>query len=325
MRKIKSLLLVLICLLIVSCGEKNESKDVMNHELSTIVTEAGKNAQELNIKSIMEEICSNQYSGRVAGTDENVRTSNFIKNYFESIGLEPFNGDSYYQTFYSRNLGIYNSLEGNVDNVIGVIKGEDSSKAVVISAHFDHVTYRGEKLPGAIDNASGVATILECSKDLVARLKEKQFKHDIIIAAFNAEELGLNGCEAFIKENKSKYKDWYNINIDCIGMNTGKGLAIKNSQKESDELYKDFTKVLKENNIKCEEVPYAYSGGRIVGTSDHILFQYDGDAAFIVGQDGIGEVVHTPKDNLSVVDYENITHIKDAIVDFIIKTDGKIY
>ena len=40
---------------------------------------------------------------------------------------------------------IFNPNEENdnvVNNVIGVIKGKDSTKAVVISAHFDHVTVR---------------------------------------------------------------------------------------------------------------------------------------------------------------------------------------
>ena len=74
---------------------------------------------------------------------------------------------------------IFNPNEENdneVNNIIGFIKGKDSSKAVVISAHFDHVTIRQKleeasnnndnsqikvtKIEGAIDNASGISVLL---------------------------------------------------------------------------------------------------------------------------------------------------------------------
>ena len=74
-----------------------------------------------------------------------------------------------------------------VNNIIGVIKGKDSSKAVVISAHLDHVTVRERiqetanindssqmkitKIEGAIDNASGVSVLLESAKDLASKYK----------------------------------------------------------------------------------------------------------------------------------------------------------
>lgn len=324
MKKLKIFAVILLCFFITSCSPFGEG-DVANQANTTVTVEAGKNAQDLDVKSIMDEICSDEYLGRVAGTEENVKAGKFIKNYYEAIGLEPFAGGDYYQEFKASGVPRI-VLSGEVDNVLGVIKGKDSSKAVVLSAHFDHVTGADNKgLPGAIDNASGVATLLEAAKDLVVKSKVEQFDYDIIIAAFNAEELGLFGCDEFVKAYGDKYDDWYNINIDCIGMNSGKGLAIQNKDSNSNELYKDFIKVLKENGVPCADVPYAYSGGRVVGTSDHQIFQQNGDAAFIVGQDGIGDVVHTPDDNLSIVDYKSIELVKNALVDFIIKSNGKIY
>ena len=329
MKKLKAIVLVLLSFAVVSCGttaQNESSKDVMSQATTTITSEAGKNAYELDVKSIMEEICSDEYLGRIAGTEENIKAGQFIKNYYETIGLSPFNGESFFQNFKCSNLGANMSQNGSVDNVVGFIKGKDSSKAIVISAHFDHVAYQGTtKLPGAIDNASGIATLLEVAKDLSTKSKEEAFKYDIVFAAFNAEEEGLFGSDAFVDEYKSKYDQWYNINIDCIGMNTGKGLAVKNQKENCNELYKDFIKVLDENNVKYEDIPYASQNGRIVGTSDHAIFQHNGDAALVVGQDGIGGIVHTPDDNLSVVDFDNITQIKNAIVDFVNKNSEKMY
>ncbi|EPZ61130.1 hypothetical protein H476_0326 [[Clostridium] sordellii VPI 9048] len=36
--------------------------------------------------------------------------------------------------------------------------------------------------------------------------------------AFNAEEIGVLGSEYFYKEIQEEYKDFYNINIDCVGV-----------------------------------------------------------------------------------------------------------
>ncbi|HCM13208.1 MAG TPA: hypothetical protein DHW85_08510, partial [Lachnospiraceae bacterium] len=46
-------------------------------------------------------------------------------------------------------------------NIAGAIEGEDSSKVLLISAHFDHVGKIGDMIwRGALDNASGVCALL---------------------------------------------------------------------------------------------------------------------------------------------------------------------
>ena len=54
-------------------------------------------------------------------------------------------------------------------------------------------------------------------------------------------------------------------------------------------------------------------------------FRRGDDAALVIGQDGIVGIVHSEEDNMSIVDFESIESIKDALVDFIIKSDNKIY
>ncbi len=321
------------------------SKDIVTYEES-LNTEAGKNPEQLDVKSIMSELTSDEYLSRVVGTDENTKSAEFIKNYFEAAGLEPFNDGSFYHEVYLNKemRSIFNPNEENnnkVNNIIGVIKGKDSSKAVVISAHLDHVTVRervGEtsssddskikvtKIQGAIDNASGIAVLLESAKNLTKYYKNEKPEYDIIFAAFNAEELGLIGSSKFVEEFKGNYEDWYNINIDCVGMKGNEGLAIKNTSPLCEELYDDFIEVLDEDKVYYEMVPYARNeDGRIVGSSDHMSFRRGNDASLVIGQDGIVGIVHSESDNMSIVDFELIEGIKDALVDFIIKNDNKIY
>ena len=49
-------------------------------------------------------------------------------------------------------------------NVIGVIKGVDTTSSIVLGAHLDHLGNNGLMFPGALDNASGVALQLAVAK-----------------------------------------------------------------------------------------------------------------------------------------------------------------
>jgi Zn-dependent M28 family amino/carboxypeptidase len=84
-------------------------------------------------------------------------------------------------------------------NVIGVLPGSDPALAdqyVVLSAHLDHVG-RDSHLPGdkihngAMDNAAGVATMLEVARAF-AKAKDRP-KRSILFVALTAEEDGLLG------------------------------------------------------------------------------------------------------------------------------------
>ena len=88
------------------------------------------------------------------------------------------------------------------DNVIGVLRGTDPAlrnEYVVISAHLDHVgvgePINGDSIyNGAMDNASGIATLIETAAAAAAR---GGFKRSIVFAAVTAEEKGLLGSRYF--------------------------------------------------------------------------------------------------------------------------------
>ena len=78
-------------------------------------------------------------------------------------------------------------------NVAGGKRGSDPKlrdEYVVLSAHFDHL---GKGFPGAMDNASGVASLIEIAK----QLKRKKTKRSIIVLAVTGEENGLLGSKYF--------------------------------------------------------------------------------------------------------------------------------
>ncbi len=104
------------------------------------------------------------------------------------------------------------SIEGTVafessdvesQNVVGVLKGSDpvlKDQYVVLSAHLDHVgvgqPINGDRIyNGAMDNASGVATLLEVA-DLMHEAG-KTYRRSVLFVAVTAEEKGLLGSRYF--------------------------------------------------------------------------------------------------------------------------------
>jgi Zn-dependent M28 family amino/carboxypeptidase len=88
------------------------------------------------------------------------------------------------------------------DNVIGILRGTDPAlrdQYVIVSAHLDHVgageAIKGDPIyNGAMDNASGIATLIETAAALAAK---GGLKRSIIFAAVTAEEKGLLGSRYF--------------------------------------------------------------------------------------------------------------------------------
>jgi len=99
-------------------------------------------------------------------------------------------------------------------NIIGVIKGE-SDKSIIISAHYDHLDRVPEiYYPGADDNASGVAALLELAEEFS---QYETLKYTIIFIAATAEESGLLGSQYHVEQpGFDPGKVVLNVNIDMI-------------------------------------------------------------------------------------------------------------
>jgi hypothetical protein len=102
-------------------------------------------------------------------------------------------------------------------NVVGEIPGQDPSKIYLLSAHFDSIA--SDKTdqsvaPGALDNATGVATLLETARVLT----EFQLPHPVHIVFFDVEEVGLQGSTAFADRASREERPYVaGMNIDSVG------------------------------------------------------------------------------------------------------------
>lgn len=92
------------------------------------------------------------------------------------------------------------------ENVVGILPGSDpvlKSQFVVLSAHLDHLGV-GEPIGGdsvfngAMDNAAGIATLIEAAVDTAAAVAARgPFKRTLVFLAVTAEEKGLLGSRYF--------------------------------------------------------------------------------------------------------------------------------
>jgi hypothetical protein len=101
-------------------------------------------------------------------------------------------------------------VAGLVHNVVGRLAGRDPSRAVLLVAHYDTVA----TAPGAADDGSGVAALLETARALRAGPPPA---NDIIFLFTDGEEIGLLGSQSFIEREPWAYAAGVVLNFDSAG------------------------------------------------------------------------------------------------------------
>lgn len=108
-------------------------------------------------------------------------------------------------------------------NVVGIIEGSDptlKAQTVILSAHLDHIGIKENAKPGedrinngALDNASGVATLLEVARGF--KNTKVRPKRSIVLLALTGEEKGLVGSDYFANNPTVKKADIAaDVNLD---------------------------------------------------------------------------------------------------------------
>lgn len=120
--------------------------------------------------------------------------------------------------------------EGIGSNVIAVLPGSDpvlKDEYIVLGAHLDHLGYNHEMMPGAHDNASGVAVLLAAAQ-AITRAKVP-LKRSVLLLLFGAEEQGVKGSEVYVASPavpNGKVRAFLNLESvgrgEQIGVSSGK-------------------------------------------------------------------------------------------------------
>jgi hypothetical protein len=258
--------------------------------------------------SVVNYLSGKDLKGRGLGTRELDQAAAVIAQRFEDVGLLPggtANG-SWYQEWVDPELKIV------MRNVVGVLPGKNplyAGQSVILGAHYDHLgtapasvipAERGQVHPGADDNASGVAVLLE----LASRLPlAPTMERGIVFVAFTGEEAGRKGSRHYV-ENERRYpvsRAVGMINLDTVGRLGRNKLIVlgAGTAKEWAQLFREIG--------KAERVEIATSDQQL-DSSDHVSFQEAGVPAVQLFT-GPHLDYHRPTDTADKIDGKGLAKI----------------
>ena len=192
----------------------------------------------------VERLASPEWQGRGVGSNGLDQAAEYVADQFRQAGLEPGGLDgSFFQSWQEAD-GPEGS-EVTLRNVIGVLPGRDPARAqesVVIGAHYDHLGLgwpdarqgsEGKIHPGADDNASGVAVLLEVAALLGG---QAQPERSLVFVAFSGEEWGLKGSRHYVQSAERWPLDrcLAMVNLDMVGNLRGAKLMVLGSGSASE-------------------------------------------------------------------------------------------
>jgi Zn-dependent M28 family amino/carboxypeptidase len=165
----------------------------------------------------LQTLSADDMEGRLVDTPGGAKARAFVIDRFTHSGIAMF-GSSYAEPFAFVSGGRRGAepAERHGINVVGHIDGTRTPKKyLVISAHYDHIGMRnGQVYNGADDNASGTAALFAIGAYFSAHRPE----NSLIFAAFDGEESGLRGSQAFVKSPPVDAASIVvDVNMDMIG------------------------------------------------------------------------------------------------------------
>ena len=217
--------------------------------------------------------------------------------------------------FYSDSLNIDDYLIENefieiykTKNVIGLIEGKNSDSLILITAHFDHLGKIGNTIfPGASDNASGTAFLLELAK----YFSQNKPKYSLVFIGFAAEEAGLVGSKYFVENplvDLAKIK--FLLNFDIMGAGE-EGIQIVNSS-----IFEKEYALLDQINSEKKYLKQIRKRGEACN-SDHCPFYEKGVPSFFtytLGGPGHYHDVFDTSESLNLAEFEDL---KNLFIEFI--------
>ncbi len=194
------------------------AKDVAPLPAHSFVSTANEVSRD-NLSATINVLTDPALHGRGAGSDDNRRAARWIADQFAAIGLSPAPGAEHCVPFERRGI-----RDQNVIAHLSRVAGPDAP-VVLVGAHYDA---QGQKdadvFPGADDNASGIAALLE-----IARISANQKTGPaMVFVAFGAEEQGLLGAKAYVDAPSIPLsRVALMINLDMVGRPLLDGSALR--------------------------------------------------------------------------------------------------
>lgn len=305
------LFLLFITLFLQAC------KTQKNNTITKEINEKAIEIYSFNTSDLLEDVkilSSNAYQGRRTGTKGAKLAEDYIIERFSQLKVKPLN--SGYRQSFSFTAG----KQYNANNILGLIEGTASNnKYIVLSAHYDHEGVKnGETYNGADDNASGISALFAFAE----YLKNNPPKHNVILAAFDGEELGLKGAYHFVNDNVIKQRNIVlNLNMDMISRSDRHELLAVGTR------YYPHLKAAIENfkNIGMVDLVIGHEGldakDNWTNSSDHAAF-HKAKIPFVYFGVADHDDYHKPTDDFEKIDKQFYKDAVETIIQVFIKYDA---
>ncbi|MCQ2285852.1 MAG: M28 family peptidase [Bacteroidales bacterium] len=197
----------------------------------------------------------------------------------------------------------------NTQNICAKIEGTVSPDTMIVfTAHYDHLGCMGDEVifPGAHDNASGVATVL----DLLKHYEKTPHKYTVVGLFFFGEEAGLRGSAQFLNNSSFSCENismLLNFDLICGGDD---GIMVVNAKGESTK--PAYDKMVKINNK--EHLLTDIQARDNARNSDHFYFSKCAPAMFIYTLGGRHGDYHHWNDTCEKCGLENYNNLLNLII-----------
>ena len=160
----------------------------------------------VRIHDCVEQITTDvPFSYRLMGSPTQSAFVSRYENVFADLGLP-----SALQPFDEGGAGIGVNTGAGGTNIVGVLPGKDPTKWVVMGGHYD----TREATIGALDNTSGICTVLELARAMKADTDAHgPYEASVVFNWYDGEEWGLYGAIAFA-EDHSVAKELLGLDAD---------------------------------------------------------------------------------------------------------------
>ena len=276
-----------------------------------------------DMRQTVKYLASQELGGRYPGTAGDTLASEYIVEQLRSLKLKPVvKGKK--KTGYYHNFTYGKEVERTTHNILAVLPGKDKqlkNEYIVVGSHYDHLGLGGQGSgsrrpdtlgvhPGADDNASGDAVVLELAK----YFKKVRSPRSIIFAFFGAEEQGLVGSKQFLEWMKQEDNQRKNlpdslkgivamVNLDMVGRMRDNAMSVSGTGTSSG--FKAMAeKAAEQTNLNISCTPDGY------GPSDHASFVAQEIPVLFLTTGGHMEY-HTPDDVPSTLNYDGMQQTLD--------------
>lgn len=306
------------------CGAESSSSPV-------VIRDQGNSASMEAFKSDVEALTSEAFEGRETGTAGAYLAGQWVEKRMRATGLVAAGDSGFQQTFRYKphppmqvhgdslktmGMAVVDEVVGR--NVLGATDLPPAEGAMwgVIGCHHDHLgwgdensLWRGDQQgdsamhPGADDNASGVAMVLDlAARNAVVPMTDQP----LLFASFSGEEKGLWGSNHFTDEPTVALDQiqWM-INFDMVGRLRGDTLAVYGNG--TSPVWDDLLSSCNAQAGAGFELVLSESG---VGPSDHTSFYLE-DIPVLHFFTGQHEDYHKPTDTADKLNYEGMVRIAD--------------